>query len=292
MVNSSGRIKGLRQEPTRHEGGWPSLKGQLTRLCAELQRDYGPAEALGIGAAGPLHAPSGKLLDPTNFGWTAPLTVSVTRELSRALQIPVLLENDAAAAALAEGWKGKGGKNFVVVTLGTGVGLGVVCNGQLFRGGRALHPEGGHILLHPGDSSAPCGCGNFGCAEAYLSGKNFAARSSRFLGEPLTGHELSERAAQGNQRVLGLFAEYSERLAEYLCNLVVLFYPEKVVLTGSFAEAHPHFLPTAQTRLRELIARRLRTLPLYPEIRVSRLQRNAGVLGAAYIAMNPGYANP
>lgn len=290
VVNAAGRLKGLRQEPTRLEGGWPSLKHQLKQLCTELQREHGPAEALGIGAAGPLHAPSGKLLDPTNFGWTAPLTVNVTREMARALAIPVYLENDAAAAALAEGWKGGGGKNFVVITLGTGVGLGVVCNGKLFRGGRALHPEGGHILLRPGDASAPCGCGNFGCAEAYLSGKNFASRASRLLGETLTGLELRDRADKGDKRVLALFSEYSELLAEYLCNLVVLFYPEKIILTGSFAEARQHFLPSAEARLRELIQRRLRTIPLFPEIRASRLERNAGVLGSAYIAMNPGYA--
>ena len=290
MVSESGKLKGVRQEPTQLSGGWPSLKKQLLHLCTELQREHGRAEALGIGAAGPLHAPSGKLLDPTNFGWTAPLSVNVTRELARALKVPVYLENDAAAAALAEHWKGGGGKNFVVITLGTGVGLGVICNGKLFRGGRALHPEGGHLMLRPGDASAPCGCGNFGCADAYLSGKNFASRASRLLGETLTGHELRERADRGDKRVLALFSEYSELLADYLCNLVVLFYPEKVILTGSFAAAHPHFLGAAESRLRELIQRRLRTLPLYPEIRVSRLDSKAGVLGSAYIAMNPGYA--
>jgi glucokinase len=290
MVSESGKIKGHRQVTTQIAGGWPVLKTQLVQLCKELQHDHGRAQAIGIGAAGPLHAPSGKLLDPTNFGWTAPLTVKVTQELSRSLKLPVYLENDAAAAALAEGWKGGGGKNFVVITLGTGVGLGVVCNGKLFRGGRGLHPEGGHVLLRPGDASAPCGCGNFGCAEAYLSGKNFASRASRLMGETLTGHDLRLRADQGDKRVLALFAEYSELLADYLCNLVVLFYPEKVILTGSFAGAYPHFLPAAESRLRELIQRRLRTLPLFPEVRVSRLDSKAGVLGSAYIAMNPGYA--
>ncbi|MGZ3706813.1 MAG: ROK family protein [Bdellovibrionota bacterium] len=287
IVSQTGRAKGLLREPTNLAGGWTALKTQLLRLCSELQRVHGKVQGIGIGSAGPLHAPSGKLLDPTNFGWTSPLVVNLSRELSRTLRIPVSLENDAAAAVLAESWKGGGGKNCVVVTLGTGVGLGVVCDGKLVRGGRGLHPEGGHMLLRPGDPSAPCGCGNLGCAEAFLSGVNFGNRASRLLGESgLTGAALEARATAGDKRVLALFAEYSELLADYLQNLVVLYYPERVILTGSFAEAHPHFLSAARARLRELISRRLRTLPLEPEVRLSKLDRNAGVLGAAFVAMH------
>jgi glucokinase len=227
------------------------------------------------------------LLDPTNFGWTSPLRVNLTRDLRRALKIPVELENDAAAAVLAESWKGGGGKNCVVLTLGTGLGVGVVCGGKLLRGGRGLHPEGGHVLLHAGDKSAPCGCGLFGCAEAYLSGKNFASRASEQLREKnLTGLELTARAAQGDGRVLQLFEEYSEFLAEYLVDIVVLYYPERVIFTGSFAAALPHFLPRARARLEVLLERRLKTIPLLPDMRSSRLGDRAGVLGAAYVAMH------
>lgn len=286
MVRADGRMLGVRKEPTRL-GGWPDLKQQLVTICRELQAEHGKAEGLGIGSAGPLHAPTGMLLDPTNFGWSGPLKVKITGDLERALKIPVALENDAAAAVLAESWKGGGGKNCVVITLGTGVGVGVVCEGKLLRGGRGLHPEGGHVLLRAGDKTAPCGCGLYGCAEAFLSGKNFARRASELLGEPgLTGQQLSERAAAGEQRVLALFDEYSQLLAEYLNDLVVLYYPERVILTGSFAAAHPHFLKTSLARLEVLLERRLRTIPLLPEMRLSRLGDHAGVLGAAYVAMH------
>lgn len=288
MVSANGRPQGLRREPsrTRH---WPELRAQLIEICRELQEKHGKAAGIGIGSAGPLHAPSGTLLDPTNFGWAAPLKVRITAELARALRVPVALENDAAAAVLAETWKGGGGKNCVALTLGTGLGVGVVCDGKLLRGGRGLHPEGGHLLLRAGDRSAPCGCGLFGCAEAFLSGKNFSRRAGQILGETeVNGAALTTRAADGDPRVLRLFAEYAELLAEYLQNLVVLYYPERVVFTGSFAAAHSHFLPATRTRLRELLARRLRTLPLLPELCVSKLGDNAGVLGAAYVAMHGG----
>ena len=175
----------------------------------------------------------------------------------------------------------------IVITLGTGVGVGVVCGGKLVRGARGLHPEGGHVLLRPGDLSAPCGCGLYGCAEAFLSGKNFAKRAATLLHEPgLTGAQLSERAAAGDGRVLELFQDYSALLAEFLQDLVVLYYPQRVILTGSFAAAHPHFLPLARKILEDLLARRLKTIPLLPELRISRLSENAGVLGAAFVAMH------
>ncbi len=291
VVNEKGKI--LEEVWTRTElrGGWKALKQQLVELCKDLQKKHPGVKAIGVGSAGPLHAPTGKLLDPTNFGWTSPLCVNLTAELTRALKKPVQLENDAAAAVLAESWKGGGGKNCVVLTLGTGLGVGVIANGKLVRGGRGLHPEGGHMLLHPGDASAPCGCGNLGCAEAYLSGMNFARRASKALGKETDGKTVAAQAQAGDKRALALFSEYADLLAHYLHNIVVLYYPEKVIFTGSFAETNALFLPQTRNGLETLIARRLRTLPLLPEMKVSRLGNRAGILGAAYIAINKNYAD-
>lgn len=291
VVNEKGKILRELKEPTNLSGGWPKLKSQILTICRELMKEKG-IKAVGVGSAGPLHAPSGKLLDPTNFGWKGTLTVPLASDLQKSLKIPVTLENDAAAASLAEEWKGKSGKNSVVLTLGTGLGIGVIADGRLVRGGRGLHPEGGHLLLRPGDKSALCGCGNFGCAEAFLSGKNFSARCAQKLHRPgLTGEELSQLAREKDPKALALFEEYAELLAEYLHNIVVLYYPEKVVLTGSFAEAAPFFLPSAEEKLKVLLSRRLKTLPLLPKIQQSKLGNKAGILGAAHIALWKDYAS-
>ena len=86
-----------------------------------------------------------------------------------------------------------------------------------------------------------------------------------------------------------LFAEYSQLLADYLQNLVVLYYPEQVIFTGSFAAAHDLFLPATEKRLKELLRRRLETLPkLQPKLRLSKLGNRAGILGAAYLAIHRG----
>jgi glucokinase len=291
VVTSRGRI--LCEELGATElSSWPQLKKQLLALCRDLKKKHPSVTAIGIGSAGPLHAPSGTLLDPTNFGWKKKLAVPLARELSAALKMPVLLENDAAAAALAERWQGNAGNECAVLTLGTGLGVGIIANGRLVRGGRGLHPEGGHIVLRAGDRSAPCGCGNFGCAEAYLSGKSFAARAGKSLGRPtLTGKEITQMALCGNPQVLEFFKEYSGHLAAFLTDMVVLYYPKKVILTGSFAEAHELFLPLAKDLLRSMIQRRLKTLPLFPKISVSKLGNRAGVLGGAYLALHPDYAD-
>src|SRR5690606_33995027 len=118
----------------------------------------------------------GELLNPTNLTTQGQKwgVVPLTKQVGRRLKLKVKLESDAAAAVLAEHWVGAGRriKNLVVVTLGTGVGLGVMANGEIVRSGRNLHTEGGHIMLHPEDKIYPCGCGNYGCAEAFLSGRN------------------------------------------------------------------------------------------------------------------------
>lgn len=291
VVDSRGRLLAERKMPTALGGGWRALRKQLIGVCSDFRAEHPAVKAVGIGSAGPLDASHGLLLDPTNFGWRSPLRVDIVRELKAALRMPVRLENDAAAAMLAEHWRGGAGKNSLVLTLGTGLGVGVLTEGKLVRGGRGLHPEGGHVLLRPSDPSAPCGCGNLGCAEAFLSGKNFAGRAAHKLVEPgISALEVEQRARRGDPEALALFAEYSELLAELLQNFIVLYYPETVILTGSFAAAAPLFLPEAKRRLRALLQRRLKTLPLLPAIRVSKLQNRAGILGAAYIALHSDYA--
>ncbi|MGZ3695040.1 MAG: ROK family protein [Bdellovibrionota bacterium] len=291
VVDSKGKILKELSVPTELGGGWLRLKKQLVEICQELKNSHKSISAVGIGSAGPLHAPSGVLLDPTNFGWTSPLKVNIASQLKSALRLPITLENDAAAAVLAEHWLGGATENTVVLTLGTGLGMGVVANGKLVRGGRELHPEGGHLLLRYGDQSAICGCGNAGCAEAYLSGKNFTTRVAKALGNPeLKTLEILEMAKSGNSLVQEFLREYSELLAIYIQNLVVLYYPEKIILTGSFANAHELFLDETERILRGLLLRRLKTLPLQPKLQISRLGNKAGVLGAAYVALHKNYA--
>jgi glucokinase len=139
--------------------------------------------------------------------------------------MPVRLENDAAAAILAEYWIGaaKGIRNAMILTLGTGLGTGIICNGELVRAGHYFHPEAGHIIIKMGDETAPCGCGNLGCAESYLSGRNFARRArARFGNSSLSGKDITDLARKGDPRALAAFEEYARLMATVIHNFVVL----------------------------------------------------------------------
>ncbi len=288
VVKHDGTLLKELRVPARMSEGKEAVLNQLVEMGRELIREFPEISAIGVASAGPLDPVTGELMDPHNFAsekhgrWGF---VPLGKILSTALERPAAVENDAAAAILAEIWLGaaRSKKNAVILTLGTGLGVGVICNGTLVRGGRELHPEGGHILLHAGDRNAPCGCGNFGCAEAYLSGRNFERRASKALGSSVPGAELAERARNGDSKAREFFSEYAVYLAESISVYVRLYYPEVVVLTGSFAKAADLFLPTTRERLAPLLAWSQGS-NLIPELALSTLENRAGILGGAWVA--------
>lgn len=287
LINSRGRILAHETERVNQSAGF---KG-LIELFGELRDKLPPAKfrSVSVASAGPLHPAKGVLLDPTNFftdrkSWGV---VSLVKPLERLFKKPVYLENDAAAAVLGERWRGGHGRgeNLVVMTLGTGVGVGVIANGELVRAGRGLHPEGGHIPLNVFDRARPCGCGAYGCVEAYLAGSHFARRMSETVGRRLTGREVVALADAGDERVLEGFKEYGRHLAMAVRTLGVLFAPEKVVLAGGFSHASRFFLEETERELPLQMERYRAGIDLLPKVRVSKLQDDAGILGAAWVAL-------
>jgi len=285
-VNARGRILAHATGKVDLKGGLPGLIGLFVELSKQLPREK--FKSVSVASAGPLHPGKGLLLDPTNFftqekSWGV---IPLVAHLKKAFRKPVTLENDAAAAVLGELWKGGHGRarNIVAMTLGTGVGVGVITNGRLVRAGRGLHPEGGHIPINSENRNYPCGCGAFGCIEAYLAGSHFAKRMSARLGRRLTGVEAVKMAESGDVQIRSSFREYGKDLAQAVRSLCVLFAPEVVVLSGGFSHASPLFLPETHKALPGLMERYREGIDLLPEVKVSKLQSDAGIMGAAYIA--------
>jgi glucokinase len=291
VVDAEGRVLEERREPVRAREGQDALLRQLSDLGREfLSRNPGVRRA-GVASAGPLDPVAGTLLNPTNLSahsggdWGV---VPLAPRLSESLGIPVRLENDAAAAMLAEHWIGaaRGYANAMILTLGTGLGTGVVANGELVRAGRQLHPEGGHIILRYDDETAPCNCGNLGCAEAYLSGMHFTNRARRRLGdESLTTVAIAALARNGDPRARAAFDEYAEAMSAAIASYVALYCPEIIVFTGSFANAADLFLDTTRARLERRLARRRTGVDLMPRLALSSLSNHAGLIGGAYVAL-------
>ncbi len=287
VVNSQGVILEHTRTRVNLEKGKKAVLEQVFLAGKPFLDKYPNIKNVGIASAGPLDPKKGLLLDPTNLltkgkSWG---TVPIASILEKKFKLPVTLENDAAAAILAEKWIGeaKNFKNAMILTLGTGLGTGIICNNKLVRSGSHLHPEAGHIILNPNDKSAPCKCGNLGCAESYLAGSTFTERARKFLkNKNITAIEIVERARQKEKKALMLFDEYSRWLALALYNYTVLFNPEIFIFAGSFAECSDLFLGSAKKQLRTYLTRKKN---LYPKKFVhSSLENESGLLGAAYVA--------
>ena len=288
VLNRRGRILEAMEVPALMERGKEVVIDQIVSLGRELIARHPEVHKIGIASAGPLDPFKGILLDPTNYSgpkgtWGK---VPITKILQKRLKMPAVLENDAAAAILAEHWIGsaKNIDNAMILTLGTGLGTGIICNGKLVRAGKGRHTEAGHIIIHINDKSAPCGCGNLGCAEAYLSGRSFGRRAQqRFGRSDLTAKDIANLAKQHDARAIAAFEEYSEILAITLYNYTRLYCPDIFIFAGSFANAAPLFLAHTENHLERLLEREIKTEGK-PKLVVSALQNHSGLIGGAYTA--------
>jgi len=291
VVHSRGKILKEWKEKARFDLGKKAVLRQLIDFGKQALAEFPGIDSIGMASAGPLDPGKGILLDPTNFAgpegrWGR---VNICRVLTRALGLPCTLENDAAAAILAEHWlgKAKGIPDAMILTLGTGLGTGVIANGSLIRAGGGLHTEAGHIILNENDPHALCGCGNRGCAEAYLSGNGFArwVHSKKWVKSKMNSKEIADLARQGDPRAKKAFEEYANKMATAIHNYVVIFAPQRIILTGSFAQSADLFLPTVKRKLKEILGPRRAPVDLLPEVVLSSLDNHAGVLGGAFIAL-------
>lgn len=289
IVDSTGSIIKKTKQTVDASAGPVGVLGQIAALAKQFRADFPEITVAALASAGPLDPVKGLWLSPTNITtngehWGA---VPVVSSLDESTGLKWSLENDAAAAIRAEVWTGraKGEPDAMAITLGTGVGVGVWANGALIRAGRNLHPEGGHLIIEHVAKEVVCGCGNWGCSEAYLSGANFTKWMGRKWGLKLSGEDLLKIARSGDQKAVEEFHAYGRRLAIFISSLVVLFCPRVIVISGGFSHAADLFLPTAKHDLQNLLSSRRKGEDLLPHILVSEFQDEAGVLGAAHIAL-------
>ncbi|WP_020573367.1 ROK family glucokinase [Actinopolymorpha alba] len=278
----------------------PSTSPQATEdtiadVVAELRSRY-EVTAVGIGAAGWIDVTGTSVLFSPHLAWRhEPLRDAVRRRI----RLPVIIENDANAAAWAE-WRfgaGQGESHLVCVTLGTGIGGAVITDGVMLRGKYGVAGEFGHMTVVPGGHR--CECGNRGCWEQYASG-NSLVREARELaasgspvtqnlldrvgGDPgrITGPAVTEAAKDGDPVAVELLEEVGRWLGVGLANIAAAFDPGTFVVGGGVSEAGELFLgPARDTFRRTLTGRGFR-----PEAQILRaaLGNEAGLVGAADLA--------
>ena len=243
--------------------------------------------SIGIGSPGTCDSEAGVVMRAYNLGW---FNVPVCRMLHERFGIPVRLSNDANCAALAETVAGGavGCRNMILITLGTGVGGGIVADGQLLEGVGGTGAEVGHtVLVLDGED---CTCGRKGCWEAYASatalirqGKRAAAAQPESLlagyGEGLTGKDVFDAAAAGDAAAQAVVDRYCVYVAAGITDLVNILGPEKVLIGGGISRQGERLLaPIRAYVAANCFGGHDRTPPV---IECARLGNEAGIIGAA-----------
>ena len=183
---------------------------------------------IGIGVPGPVDA-KGFVPACDNLGWRK---VDVVSELEKLTGLPVKAGNDANMAALGECWKGSGCDNMVLVTLGTGVGGGIIINGKPLVGRNGAAGEIGHLVMNRQETLV-CGCGKQGCAEQYCSATGLVRMAKDYE----SAKAVFDAANAGDEKAKAVLEQYYALLAELIANVCIVLNPEKVVIGGGVSKA-------------------------------------------------------
>jgi glucokinase len=292
VVTESGEILTTARRDTPREGG-RALTQAIADVANELSREF-QVESIGVSAAGFISSDRQTILATPNIaGWNG---VNLDKELTEILGKRIVLENDANAAAWGE-FKfgaGRGRKDLMLLTLGTGVGGGLILDGALFRGAFGIGAELGHLRIVP--DGHLCGCGMRGCLEQYASGsallrhareaisaspdiaRNLLSRGDGTL-DGLRGQHITEAAREGDPVALAAFNTLASYLGAGIASLCAVIDPSCIVLGGGVIDAGELFLgPTREAALR--------LIPFsgkhpYPEIVPAELGNSAGLVGVA-----------
>lgn len=299
-VAEDGSIKATARRPTpRHDA--EAVLAQVADVVAELRDGTDEAiDGVGVGIAGVVDAERSRVYFAPNLRWSQ---VPARALLEASTGLPVVVENDGNIAAWGEYrfGAGRGTSDMVLVTVGTGIGGGIVIDGRLFRGAHGAAGEIGHINAVP-DGRA-CGCGRGGCWEQYASG-NALVREARELAaerrseaglllslgdgtpEGVQGPEVTQAALAGDPIAREAFARVGTWLGRGLADLAAVLDPEVFVIGGGVSESGDLLLASARSTLNDkLIGQQNRPAPL---VRAAELANSAGIVGAADLVRQPG----
>ena len=200
--------------------------------------------------------------------------------LEQELGASVILENDANAAALGEQWMGAGQsvEDLILLTLGTGIGGGIIYGGRILRGAQGMAGEIGHITIVPNGN--PCGCGNTGCAEKHASAQAVSAMAGLVGLGDISSEECFQLAAAGDAKAQSVFHAMGESLGILLANLINTFNFPLYLLSGGVVGAWEQFAPPMMAAVRRR-SFSYRASP--PRIEKGTLGSEAGLYGAAYL---------
>ena len=280
LFTSVGQLLDRWELPTRTEGCGAAILPDLVQWMLEGPVPTDQLEGVGVGVPGPVLA-DGTVNGCVNLGWgVLPVSETLSRRLGG---LPVRVINDANAAALGEAWQGagQGRNNLILVTLGTGVGGGIVINGNVLTGAHGSAGEIGHMQVNPAETEW-CSCGKQGCLEQYASATGILrlARQRHWTGEPTAkgvldaaraGDPVAQAVAQEAGRWLGLALSYVAAVTD----------PEIILLGGGVARAGEVLLKPVRDQYRASVFHGAAET----EFAAAALGNDAGMYGAAQLVL-------
>ncbi len=295
VVTEEGKILATDSTPTNAEREYPEIVSDMAMVTKRVAQKAGigleEIKAIGIGSPGSIDSENGVVLYANNLKFN---NAPIAEELRKHIDVPVHMENDANAAAYGEYIaNGKGADSFVFITLGTGVGGGIILNKKLYKGFNGIGGELGHItLVHDG---VMCSCGNSGCWESYASvtalirqtkeaiekhPESLMAKLLKENGE-VSGRTSFNAAKEGDEAALEVVKNYAEYVASGLVSIINIFQPERIVIGGGISREGDYLLTPIIEYCNKYGYNK--NLPR-TNIQIATLFNDAGIIGAALAA--------
>ena len=268
----------------------PDIAAALQGFLAERGVDRSDVIGIGVGVPGPVDS-RGMVQVCVNLGWS---NVDVCKELSQLTGLPVKAGNDANVAAMGEYWQGSGREynSMIMATLGTGVGGGIVVEGNLLHGSHGCGGEIGHMVLNRNETER-CGCGNRGCVEQYCSATGLVRLANRRLAEDeaasvlrqlekMEAKDVFDAGKQGDVVANEILERYYNCLGEFFANLCVVVDPEVIVLGGGVCKAGQVLLDGIRRGFERFCFQGVKNV----KFSVAQLGNDAGAYGAFKLVLD------
>ena len=296
VVTEDGRIVHKDAMPTGIERPYQEIIADMAALCKKVAADAGiemsEIKSIGVGVPGLFDNKTGMIPFCTNLGWH---DIPFVAEMKKHLDTPVYGDNDATVAGLAESVAGvsAGIRDSVFLTLGTGVGGGIIIDGKPYSGAHGCGSEIGHMMIKMGGEL--CTCGNYGCFERYASATAIIREARKAIveypessmlaacgGDPekLNAKIVIDAAKAGDAAAKAVFGGYVQALSVGIINIINMLDPEVIVLGGGVSAAGEFLLNAVREAVKPMVF--FKTMP-YARIELAQLGNDAGIIGAAML---------
>lgn len=279
LVDNRGKVCFRRKIQTPIGANKALIIDAIINNIRDIIRESGKkVSGVGIGVPGPVDSKKGIVhYFPNIKGWEE---IPLKSILEKKLGLAVILDNDVNAMTLGEFvfGAGRGSQNIVCLTLGTGVGGGIIIDGKLYRGSSMTAGEIGHMPIN--ETGPICNCGGKACLEKYIGNRYILERAKKIFGSGITLEKVSELAGSGNKKAILIWAGVAEKLSVALCQVINLLNPDKIVIGGGVSKAGSFILNPLR---KEIKRRAMRDQAAHVKIVLAKLGSDAGIIGSSLL---------